>query len=130
MGRSAQLAVRIGLLRFSDVRVLFVNPYSGDGRSEEVRAAAKRRGIRVQRLDEEVPGDAEVAILLVGNNVYGRLGRRARLDEGVLSVYATAGFIPRVAIERRAAEVEIAFPGLADVEAAVDGEAVTLPARL
>ena len=31
------------------------------------------------------------AILLVGSNRYDRLGRRARLDEGVLSIYATAG---------------------------------------
>ena len=70
------------------------------------------------------------AILLVGNNVYDRFGRRARLDEGVLSVYATAGFIPRIAVERTATELEIEFRALDRVEAANDGEAVTRPARL
>ena len=78
-----------------------------------------------------VDGDAvHAAILLVGNNRYDRLGRRARLDAGELSIYATAGFVPRVAIERTASRVAVELPGLERVEAAVDGEAVTLPARL
>jgi diacylglycerol kinase family enzyme len=72
----------------------------------------------------------DAAILLVSNNVYDRLGRRARLDEGVLGVYATAGFVPRVAIERKALGFELEFPALREVEAAIDGEAVTLPAQL
>jgi diacylglycerol kinase family enzyme len=70
------------------------------------------------------------AILLVGNNRYDRLGRRERLDAGELSVYATAGFLPRAAIERAAPQVVVELPGLERVEAAVDGEAVTLPGRL
>jgi diacylglycerol kinase family enzyme len=84
-----------------------------------------------RRRDVVVDGTRiDAAILLVGNNVYDRFGRRARLDEGVLSVYGTAGFIPRIAVERTATEVELEFPALDRVEAAIDGEAVTLPARL
>jgi diacylglycerol kinase family enzyme len=84
-----------------------------------------------KRRDAVVDGEPiHAAILLAGNNVYDRLGRRERLDEGVLSVYATVGFLPRVAIEKQAPRIEIDFPGLDHVEAAIDGEAVTLPARL
>src|SRR6266536_1974314 len=84
-----------------------------------------------RRRDAVVDGFAvQAAILLVGNNRYDRLGRRARLDAGELSIYATAGLVPRVAIERTAARVAVELPGLERVEAAVDGEAVTLPARL
>lgn len=83
------------------------------------------------RRDAVVDGEpVHAAILLVGSNVYDRLGRRERLDEGVLSVYATVGFLPRAAIERKAPRIKIEFPGLREVEAAIDGEAVTLPARL
>jgi diacylglycerol kinase family enzyme len=219
------------------VRVLYVNPRSGQGRGPEVRTEAERRGIRVLELGEDAPAEATIvgvaggdgslggvaaiaiergipfvcvpcgtrnhfardlgldledpvagldafgggerrvdigevaerpfvnnvslgayalyrhgrlgelvdrsrrdavvdgepvhaAILLVGNNVYDRIGRRGRLDEGVLSVYATAGFVPRAAIERKAQRIEITFPGLEQVDAAIDGEAVTLPAEL
>jgi len=72
----------------------------------------------------------DAAVLLVSNNAYDRLGRRARLDEGVLGIYATAGFLPTVAIERKALGFELEFPKLREVEAAIDGEPVTLPARL
>ena len=97
--------------------------------------ALYRHGLLRELLDRrrrEAVVDGEplhAAVLLVGNNVYDRLGRRRRLDEGVLSVYATAGFIPTVAIEKSVPRVELEFPDLADVEAALDGEAVTLPAR-
>jgi len=82
---------------------------------------------RVAVVDGET---VHAAILLVGNNRYDRRGRRARLDNGELSVYATAGFLPRVAIERAAPQVRIEFPDLERVAAAVDGEAVSLPRRL
>jgi diacylglycerol kinase family enzyme len=219
------------------VRVLYLNPRSGEGRADEIAAEAKRRGIAVLALGDEAPPDASAvgvaggdgslagvariaierdvpfvcvpcgtrnhfardagidpddalgaldafdgderrvdvgetdarlflnnlslgayalfrhgrlgevldrrrrdaivdgqpihaAILLVGNNVYDRVGRRSRLDEGVLSVYATAGFVPTVALERTARRFTIAFPGLDEIEAALDGEAVTLPPRI
>ncbi len=92
-----------------------------------------RLGRLLDRRRRETLVDGEhvrAAILLVGNNRYDRLGRRAQLDAGELSVYATAGLLPRVAIERTAERVEIELPGLAQVEAAIDGEAVTLEARL
>jgi hypothetical protein len=93
----------------------------------------RRLGELLDRHRREVVVDRtrlNAAILLVGNNVYDRFGRRARLDGGVLSVYATAGLIPRIAVERTATEVDIEFPVLDRVEAAIDGEAVTLPAGL
>jgi diacylglycerol kinase family enzyme len=84
-----------------------------------------------RRRDAIVDGEPiHAAILIVGNNAYDRVGRRSRLDEGVLSVYATAGFVPTVALERTAPRFAIEFPGLREVEAAIDGEAVTLPARV
>jgi diacylglycerol kinase family enzyme len=84
-----------------------------------------------RRRDASVDGEPiHAAILLVGNNVYDRVGRRRRLDEGVLSVYATAGFVPTVALERTAPRFTIEFSGLDEVEAALDGEPVRLPARV
>jgi diacylglycerol kinase family enzyme len=84
-----------------------------------------------RRRDAVVDGEpVHAAILLVSNNVYDRRGRRARLDAGELGVYATAGLLPKVAIERTAPSFELELPELRQVEAAIDGEAVTLPARL
>jgi diacylglycerol kinase family enzyme len=84
-----------------------------------------------RRRDAVVDGEpVHAAILLVSNNVYDRRGRRARLDAGVLGVYATAGLLPKVAIERTAPGFELELPNLQQVEAAIDGEAVTLPSRL
>ena len=62
-----------------------------------------RLGALLDRSRRDVVVDGtrvHAAILLVGNNAYDRFGRRERLDEGVLSVYATAGFVPRIALER------------------------------
>jgi diacylglycerol kinase family enzyme len=84
-----------------------------------------------QRRDAIVDGEpVHAAILLVSNNVYDRRGRRARLDAGVLGVYATAGLLPKVAIEQTAPSFELELPNLRRVEAAIDGEPVTLPPRL
>ena len=86
-----------------------------------------RRVLERRRIEAVVDGEpVRAAILLVGNNEYDRGGRRERLDAGELSIYATCGFVPRLCIERRAPQVRIEFPGPTRVEAAIDGEAVTL----
>ena len=91
----------------------------------------ERRPIRLT-LDGR-PQDARV--VLISNNRYDlhflSLGERARLDEGVLSVYVAAGLLPRH-WEGPDARRSVAVGGPASIAAAVDGDPVELelPAQL
>jgi diacylglycerol kinase family enzyme len=89
---------------------------------------------RRHRLHASVDGAAlEARVLLVGNNRYDldlfTLGSRERLDEGVLQLWAAAGWLPTNWEEQTAARFRIEVPR-PQVRAAVDGEPVVLESPL
>jgi diacylglycerol kinase family enzyme len=67
--------------------------------------------------------------MLVANNAYEldlfTLGERAKLDEGLLHLYAADGWQPESWIERMGTELEIAIED-SQVAAAADGEPLVL----
>ena len=92
--------------------------------------ALLRRVVRGGHVYLGIDGEPVTArIVVVGNNVYGlhplEVGRRERLDEGVLHLGIARGLLPRSWEERRAERfsVDAAAP---TIEAAVDGEPVRL----
>lgn len=118
-------------------------------------AAAALRRMRHRRLRLEMPGREESVVtpmLFVGNNRYvleaGRLGQRAALDDGVLSVYAVAsrrrmaliGFALRALIGRADPDRDFAAIGDAPelrvtgpkrcIDVALDGEVKSLAVPL
>ena len=72
-------------------------------------------------------------MLLIGNNRYAvdlfTLGERERLDEGVLQLWAAAGWLPTAWEEQVGARFRIEVPG-GRVRAAIDGEPVELDSHL
>src|SRR4051794_13578566 len=60
MGRTAQLAGWKSYYDRGAVRVLYVNPGSGEGRGPDLGEEAERRGILVLELGVEAPADAEI----------------------------------------------------------------------
>jgi diacylglycerol kinase family enzyme len=86
------------------------------------------------RLHAAVNGEALAArVLLIGNNRYdvelSTLGERQRLDEGVLQLWAADGWTPHAWEERVAERFTIELGG-EHVQAAIDGEPVTLESPL
>jgi diacylglycerol kinase family enzyme len=77
--------------------------------------------------------DIRARVLLIGNNRYDvdlfTLGARGRLDEGVLQLWAAAGWLPTAWEEHLAASFRLELPG-ERVHAAIDGEPVELDSPL
>jgi diacylglycerol kinase family enzyme len=69
--------------------------------------------------------DGRARVILLGNNRYAvdlfTLGVRERLDEGVLQLWAAAGWLPTAWEEQVGARIRIEVPG-GRVRAAIDGE--------
>jgi hypothetical protein len=72
-------------------------------------------------------------VILIGNNRYDvdlfTLGVRERLDEGVLQLWAAAGWLPTSWEEQVGASFRIEMPS-GSVRAAIDGEPVELDSPL
>jgi diacylglycerol kinase family enzyme len=87
-----------------------------------------------QRLHARTNGEnVRARVLLIGNNRYDvdlfTLGRRERLDEGVLQLWAAAGWLPTAWEEQVAERFRIEVPG-GRVHAAIDGEPAVLDSPL
>jgi len=92
--------------------------------------ALLRRVVRGGHVRLRIDGEPVTArIVVVGNNVYRlhplEVGRRPRLDEGILHLGIARGLLPRSWEERRAAGFTIAAAE-PTLDVAVDGEAVRL----
>ena len=102
-------------------------------------ALARARGLLAvahhrHRLRARVNGDDVCArVILVGNNAYElslfTLGERARLDEGVLQLWAAEGVLPTAWQDRTAPKLTIELEA-ASVHAAIDGEPAVLETPL
>jgi diacylglycerol kinase family enzyme len=94
-----------------------------------VKVARHRHGLHARVNGEEV----RARVLLIGNNRYDvdlfTLGERKRLDEGVLQLWAAAGWLPTSWEEQVAASFRIEVPR-GRVRAAIDGEPVELDSPL
>jgi diacylglycerol kinase family enzyme len=94
-----------------------------------VKVARHRHGLHARVNGEEV----RARVLLIGNNRYDvdlfTLGVRERLDEGVLQLWAAAGWLPTSWEEQVGASFRIEMPG-GSVRAAIDGEPVELDSPL
>jgi diacylglycerol kinase family enzyme len=94
-----------------------------------VKVARHRHGLRARVNGEGV----RARVLLIGNNRYAidlfTLGERERLDEGVLQLWAAAGWLPTAWEEQVGARFRIEVPG-GRVRAAIDGEPVELDSHL
>jgi diacylglycerol kinase family enzyme len=94
-----------------------------------VQVARHRHGLHARVNGEEV----RARVLLIGNNRYDvdlfTLGVRERLDEGVLQLWAAAGWLPTSWEEQVGASFRIEMPG-GRVRAAIDGEPVKLDSPL
>jgi diacylglycerol kinase family enzyme len=94
-----------------------------------VQVARHREGLHARVNCEDV----RARVLLVGNNRYDvdlfTLGVRERLDEGVLQLWAAAGWLPTAWEEQVGASFRIEMPG-GRVPAAIDGEPVELDSPL
>jgi diacylglycerol kinase family enzyme len=90
-----------------------------------VRVARHRHGLHARVNGEDV----RARVLLIGNNRYDvdlfTLGVRERLDEGVLQLWAAAGWLPTTWEEQVGASFRIEMPG-GRGRAAIDGEPVEL----
>ena len=77
--------------------------------------------------------EVRARVLLIGNNRYDvdlfTLGVRERLDEGVLQLWAAAGWLPTTWEEQVAARFRIEVPS-GRVRAAIDGEPAVLDSPL
>jgi diacylglycerol kinase family enzyme len=103
--------------------------------AEEDRAgsrlgAALRLAFRGEQVRLAIDGEPVTArIVVVGNNVYRlhpfEVGRRPRLDEGILHLGIARGLLPRSWEERRAERFSIDADS-PSLEAAVDGEPIRL----
>jgi diacylglycerol kinase family enzyme len=95
-------------------------------RAKALLAVARRRRRLRARLDAE---EIDARVLLVGNNRYEldlfTLGARARLDAGMLDLWAAAGWWPTAWEERVAASFRIELP-VAQAALAIDGEPALL----
>ena len=97
-----------------------------------VRELAQRvrvlRDRTITEVDKQGMGTT-ASVLLVANNRYDlslfTVGERARLDEGLLHMYAASGWLPRNWIEREVERIEVDVPD-GRVSAALDGEPVEL----
>jgi diacylglycerol kinase family enzyme len=89
------------------------------------RIAGERHRLRARVNGETV----RARILLLANNAYEldlfTLGERARLDEGLLHLYAADGWLPRDWVERSGREFLVELDGR-HVRAAADGEPLVL----
>jgi diacylglycerol kinase family enzyme len=94
-----------------------------------VQVARHRHGLHARVNGEEV----RARVLLIGNNRYDvdlfTLGVRERLDEGVLQLWAAAGWLPTSWEEQVGASFRMEVPG-GSVRAAIDGEPVELDSPL
>jgi diacylglycerol kinase family enzyme len=94
-----------------------------------VQVARNRQGLHA-RVNGE---DARARVLLIGNNRYDvdlfTLGVRERLDEGVLQLWAAAGWLPTTWEEQVGPSFRIELPG-ERVRVAIDGEPVELDSPL
>jgi diacylglycerol kinase family enzyme len=94
-----------------------------------VQVARHREGLHARVNGEDV----RARVLLIGNNRYDvdlfTLGARERLDEGVLQLWAAAGWLPTAWEEQVSASFRIEVPG-GRVRAAIDGEPVELDSPL
>jgi diacylglycerol kinase family enzyme len=94
-----------------------------------LKVARNRRDLHARVNGEEV----RARVLLIGNNRYDvdlfTLGVRERLDEGVLQLWAAAGWLPTAWEERVAERFRIEMPS-GRVPAAIDGEPVVLDSPL
>jgi diacylglycerol kinase family enzyme len=90
-----------------------------------LKVARHRHGLHARVNGEDV----RARVLLVGSNRYDvdlfTLGKRERLDEGVLQLWAAAGWLPRDWQEQVSRSFRIEVPG-GPVRAAIDGEPVEL----
>jgi diacylglycerol kinase family enzyme len=94
-----------------------------------LKVARHRQGLHARVNGEDV----RARVLLIGNNRYEvdlfTLGVRARLDEGVLQLWAAAGWLPTTWEEQVAARFRIEVPS-GRVRAAIDGEPAVLDSPL
>jgi diacylglycerol kinase family enzyme len=94
-----------------------------------VKVARHRHGLHAKIDGDEV----RARVILIGNNRYAvdrfTLGVRERLDEGVLQLWAAAGWLPTAWEEQVAALFRIEVPS-GRVRAAIDGEPVVLDSPL
>ena len=94
-----------------------------------LKVARHRHGLHARVGNEEI----RARVILIGNNRYAvdrfTLGVRERLDEGVLQLWAAAGWLPTAWQEQVAAQFRIEVPG-GRVRAAIDGEPVVLDSPL
>jgi diacylglycerol kinase family enzyme len=94
-----------------------------------VKVARHRHGLHARVNGEEV----RARVLLIGNNRYDvdlfTLGVRERLDEGMLQLWAAAGWLPTTWEEQVGPSFRIEVPG-GRVRAAIDGEPVELDSPL
>jgi diacylglycerol kinase family enzyme len=94
-----------------------------------LKVALHREGLHARVNDKDV----RARVLLIGNNRYAvdlfTLGGRERLDEGVLQLWAAAGWLPTAWEERVAAHFRIEVPA-GRVRVAIDGEPAVLDSPL
>jgi diacylglycerol kinase family enzyme len=94
-----------------------------------LKVARHRHGLHARVNGEEV----RARVLLIGNNRYDvdlfTLGMREQLDEGVLQLWAAAGWLPTAWEEHVSASFRIEVPGRR-TRAAIDGEPVELDSPL
>jgi diacylglycerol kinase family enzyme len=94
-----------------------------------VKVVRHRHGLHARVNGEDV----RARVILIGNNRYAvdrfTLGVRERLDEGVLQLWAAAGWLPTAWEEQVAALFRIEVPS-GRVRAAIDGEPVVLDSPL
>lgn len=94
-----------------------------------VKVARHRHGLHARVNGEDV----RARVLLIGNNRYAvdlfTLGVRERLDEGVLQLWAAAGWLPTAWEEQVEARFRIEVQG-GRVRAAIDGEPAELDSPL
>lgn len=94
-----------------------------------VQVARHRHGLHARVNGEDV----RARVLLIGNNRYDvdlfTLGERERLDEGVVQLWAAAGWLPTSWEEQVGASFRVEVPR-GRVRAAIDGEPVVLDSPL